>query len=390
MAERREGGTEVDVLVCGGGPAGAALAIVLARTRHSVLLLERSRYEWPRIGEHLTPDAQPVLESLGVWERFCTGPHQPCRGVRAKWGGEVIRELDYLFSPYGQGWSLDRAAFDAMLAAVAAEAGSEVLTDTRLASVEERSGRWHAQFAGGTRDRHRVVARFLIDATGRAAALARRLGSRRIEHDNLVGLCAWLPQAVAPLHHDSRLVVEAIEAGWWYATRLPEARSIAVFLSDRDLIPPGTKGGVDAWSTWLAHTGYIRELVEGCGPPIAFRVRAANTYIVEPLVGRNWLAIGDAASAFDPLSSMGILKALSNGVAAAKVIARHLKDDKDAIAAYVQDVKSEFDRYLRERQTFYARERRWPKSPFWHRRNLQSALTGFRHPAAGLEPGAFA
>jgi flavin-dependent dehydrogenase len=366
-ASDRDADRRIDALVCGGGPAGTALAAALAATGGSVVVLERSRYEGPRVGEHLPPNAQPVLEQLGLWGRFRAGPHLPSLGVSAAWGGEGFREQDYLFSPYGQGWNLDRGAFDAMLADAAGAAGAEVLTATHLASIDRSDGTWQARLAGGARDGHALAARFVVDASGRAAALARRFGSRRRAHDNLVGLCAWLPRRAHQREH-RRLVVEAAEIGWWYTTPLPGERRVAVLLTDRDLVPAGAAGARALWAAELARTRTIRTLVETGGTPASFRLRAANTYMLERVAGDGWLAVGDAASAFDPLSSMGILKALRNSAAAAGALARGLAGEEDALAVYAGEVEGEFTRYLRDRHQVYARERRWANAPFWRRR----------------------
>jgi len=79
----------VDVVVVGGGPAGAAIAIALTRGFHgsrSVVVLERSGYEHPRIGDTLPPEARVPLASLGVWDRFLEQRHGPAPGTLSVWG----------------------------------------------------------------------------------------------------------------------------------------------------------------------------------------------------------------------------------------------------------------------------------------------------------------
>ena len=162
--------------------------------------------------------------------------------------------------------------------------------------------------------------------------------------------------------------VRQLSAGWWYTTKLPRGRCVAVFLSDRDLVPAGTAAAFADWTQKLAYTEHVKPMVECCGPATTFQLRAANSYILDPMAGENWLAVGDAATAFDPLSSMGILKALQNGMTAANAIMQWLAGDRAAMSVYVNDVTREFDRYLNERHFFYSRERRWPEAPFWQRR----------------------
>ena len=333
-------------------------------------MLERSRYEGPRVGEHLTPDTQPLLESLGLWERFRAGSHRPSTGVSAAWGSDRLNQLDYLFSIYGTGWNLDRAQFDLMLADAAVAAGTELIIGARLVSLEQSDERWRARMVGGARGDERLRARFLVDATGRAAAVARRLGSERRVIDELLALCAWLSPGPSTDRETERLLVEAVDAGWWYAAGLPGGRRVAVFLSDRDFLPHGAAAARLAWTQGLARARHVQALLDGCDSPETFRLRAANSYILEPLTGPRWLAVGDAASALDPLSSMGILKSLLSGMRAASAIARCLAGDDADVAAYAEHEAREFTRYLGERRQLYGRERRWPDHPFWRRRQL--------------------
>ncbi len=81
---------ECDVVVIGGGPAGAATAIALARTRRSIVVIEKSRYEQPRIGETLPPAARPLLVELTVWESFLGAGHLSSPGVLSAWGDEEL------------------------------------------------------------------------------------------------------------------------------------------------------------------------------------------------------------------------------------------------------------------------------------------------------------
>ena len=101
----------VDVVIVGGGPAGAAIAIALVRGLHaslSVTVLERSGYEHPRIGETLPPEARVPLASLGLWNRFLEQRHAPASGTLSVWGQDQIAENHFICNPHGNGWHLDR------------------------------------------------------------------------------------------------------------------------------------------------------------------------------------------------------------------------------------------------------------------------------------------
>src|SRR5215207_9256946 len=105
-----------DVVILGGGPAGAAPSL-------SVALVEQSSYDAPRVGETLPPTVQSVLEQLGVWETFVGQGHVAAYGTCSAWGSDELFDNEFIYHPAGRGWHLDRRRFDRMLAREAAESG---------------------------------------------------------------------------------------------------------------------------------------------------------------------------------------------------------------------------------------------------------------------------
>jgi flavin-dependent dehydrogenase len=85
-------------------------------------------------------------------------------------------------------------------------------------------------------------------------------------------------------------------------------------------------------------------------------------------VGDGWVAAGDAAVSFDPLSSHGILNALHTGTLAGSAVHAHLAGDVRALDAYARHVDALYAAHLRHLHAYYAMERRWPDHPFWSRR----------------------
>jgi flavin-dependent dehydrogenase len=364
---------ECEVIVLGGGPAGAAAAITLARAGRSVAVLEASRYDRDRIGETLPPAARSPLMQLAVWDQFITAGHAPSPGILSVWGEDELYENHFIFNPYGEGWHLDRQRFDAMLALAAEEAGALVCCGAQVTScLELSSDRWQVEFISGGH-RNYLRATFLIDATGRASWLARRQGAKRINMDRLVGVAGLLTANSRGSGSDYRTLVEATNDGWWYSALLPGSRMIAVYMTDADLLPRHRKLWPNFWHERLQQTTHTRARLRACDLQGALRVVAANSSRLDCVIGRRWLAAGDAALAFDPLSSQGILQSLATGIRAGDTLDSYLAGETAAMSEYAIRANDVFEEYARLHSVYYGREQRWPQSVFWQRRHAAVA-----------------
>ena len=361
-----------DVIIVGGGPSGTATAMGLVRMGRSVLLLERSHYHAWRVGEFLWPWVRTLLEQLGVWGRFLQEGHTPSHGISSAWGGSDLGETDFIFNPHGSGWHIDRRRFDAMMADAADRAGAIVRTGARVVSVTRRFDGWQVvvEQDGNTFE---ADAPFLVDASGRSRRLARILGSRWISHDRQIGLVGILAPQAPDSSAPCVLLLEAAEHGWWYSGPLPDQSLLVAYLTDGDYLTTSRNTPTTFWSDQLERTIHTAARVRGFELRGDVRVRAAGSGRLDRAAGPGWLAVGDSASTFDPLTGSGIPKALRGALRAAPAISEEYACHGAVFEEYVREIVADFDKYLEQRVAYCRMERRWTDSPFWRRRQATAA-----------------
>jgi flavin-dependent dehydrogenase len=357
-----------DVLIIGAGPAGAAAACMLA-PRHSVVLLDRSTPAF-RIGESLIGAAHPLLRDLGVLEQFEAAGHEPSFGQASAWGSHEIDRRDSFLDPRGPGWHIERVRFETMLREAAAERGAIVIAHGAVWRVEREDGAgqgWTAlvRSAGAMQ---RLHAHVVIDASGRVASFSRATAaSQMIAHDRLVCRFAHLAPHDARGDLDSVSVVEAVADGWWYSAMLPDNSRVLAFHTDADLPAARRTREAGGFLSLLGETRWMAAWAPNHLDGPITRVSARSQWLANPC-GNDWCAVGDAALAFDPLSSQGLFNALYTGLRGAQAVAAALAGNAMPLAAYRDRVAMIRDAYLRNLIRYYQMETRFRDRMFWRRR----------------------
>lgn len=347
-----------DVLVAGAGPAGSSAALDCSRRGLSVALIEQDRYETRRVGETLPPMIRHQLTALGVWEQFLECGPLPSYGIRTAWEAPAPRHQDFVQNPYGCGWHVDRARFDAMLASAAAQAGATLFLPARAGSCSKTAdGAWTVEVSQNGVSSS-LSGRMLVDATGRKAMLASRLGGKADVADRLIGAVSFCEKSEIA----QWTLIEAVENGWWYSVPLPDAGMVFAYMTDSDL-------WMDRKWDELLQLAPLTFARAGDRPiPLPSQIVSAASVVRCPVAGPSWMAIGDAALAFDPLSGQGVFKSIETGVRCGSVIARYFDGDSSVPAEYEAWVNETYQSYLSTRAQFYSSVARWPESPFWERR----------------------
>jgi flavin-dependent dehydrogenase len=173
-----------DVVVVGGGPAGSAVACLLAQRGHDVLLLDAARFPRDKVcGEGVSPEAWRLLDAMGAADRVRSLSPHPLRGMQlvspdgTAFRGEY-RGRDRL------GFAVRRLSLDEALLDVARAAGVEVREGVRVSGLLREGDAVAGVLAQAGGEERTTRARVTVGADGRRSVVARRLGLLR-EHPTM-------------------------------------------------------------------------------------------------------------------------------------------------------------------------------------------------------------
>lgn len=357
-----------DVLVVGAGVAGCAAALVLSE-HHSVTLIDRFETPMSRIGESLPGAAMPLLHRLGLIERFEFDDHRPSLGKASVWGSNLLVRRDGFTDPAGPGWCLNRLRFDTMLREAACERGASLIAPVSLTGLTRRSdgtAGWRVLLRSVDED-ITLDARFVVLAHGRGAPPAAFDPPLTVQaSDSLVCRFIKLPPSPPSTSLAGFSVIEAVAEGWWYQATLPGGQRMLAYHTDADLPSARQACHPDGFAA-LLHAAQALDITDL--PPSASIARAsARSQTLDRPWGPDWCAVGDAACAFDPLSSQGLFHALYSGVRGAEASNHAMRADRQALPAYGRQLAQIVEAYSTNLERFYALETRFRDNPFWARR----------------------
>jgi flavin-dependent dehydrogenase len=346
-----------DVIIAGGGPAGSLAAHVLAQSGRRVLFADADDFNTHKVGEALPGAALRILRKLSLPTPDSNGRHRPISGNLSSWNSEELVPSDFIEDPDGPGWRLDRHCFDRTLQGYAVNSGATFIKSS-VVDVKRTGESWHVKLHDGAM----LGTRWLIDATGRRAALARRLGAARKRDTPLVALYRLgKPEARDYLN---RTVVESAPKGWWYAAFLPTGVPIAgLHVRPQDVAHFTARS--EGWQRALSETRHIRSMFSTTIFDSPLSPLDASGARLDRFSGDGWVACGDAAMSFDPLSSQGIFSALHGGMTAGLAVAAALDGQREGISSYAARLEEIRRIYVMRLCSIYQSERRWRSESFW-------------------------
>ncbi|MCA1817127.1 MAG: NAD(P)/FAD-dependent oxidoreductase, partial [Acidobacteria bacterium] len=317
---------DYDVIVVGGGPAGASVAIRLAQSGARVAVVEQKRFPREKLcGEFISPECLAEFARLGVLDamRGAGGVGLRETVFYAVGGRAVAVPSEWFARGAGEtcALGLSRAEMDARLLARAREVGATVYEEAHAAGVLTRGAR-----VGGVRAQARggeltLRAPLTVDATGRERFLARRVGGRSGRR----GLVAFKAHLEGARVADGACEIYFYRGGYGGLSGVERGRANLCFIvAARDVRARGSDAERVMREIVMTNRRAAETLksARAATPWLAVALEGFGKFSVAPAPGL--LAVGDAASFIDPFTGSGMLMALESGALAAEVIARHL------------------------------------------------------------------
>ncbi len=368
---------ETDVLIVGGGPAGASTALSLLKYSDlKVMIVEQSDLDTLRVGEQVSPAIFDLLAYVDIHRTdFETNSFIYGYNHVAAWGSANLSSRHSISSTVEDSIQLDRKAFDLLLLERAGQRGASILPRTRCIDFKQtKEGDWTIELKHKTKGDILVKANFLVDATGRQNAVSRNLGLKPLKSDELVAIGAFVTfeKGKTPAQE---VLLETVEEGWWYCATLPNDKIGLTLFTDAGIAKEKQLQKTHQFNQLLLNTRYIKNKVKQGAAYQSPWVRNAFSKLVDITPVKNYIAVGDAIASFDPISSMGIGFALSSACHASKTIIdfENSKDNTYRLD-YQHNIDAIYKDYQQTKNQFYTTEQRWKESEFWQQRLMSNTI----------------
>jgi FADH2 O2-dependent halogenase len=342
---------DYDVIIVGGGPAGATLGSLLGASGYSTLIVEKDNHPRDHVGESLTPSTNVIFQRIGFLSKMedANFVHKPGAG----WSGPKGPLGRYVWIRLGEfpppdavqlyTYNVERDVFDAMLLRHAYELGAKVLQGVvarRILFDGDRAiGVRVAVSDGWERD---LRARLIVDASGRRCLLASQLGLKRKDPQfNQFAIFSWFKDVEAnPAGYEGYLLLQflGLERAWaWQMPLRNGVYSVGVVTEKEDFQKSGRDEG-EFFESLISRNRNQRHNMRAAERIRPWWIEGDYSYKIDTLAGKGWLLVGDALRFVDPIFSSGVDVAVYSASFAFDAIEAVLKGE---------DEKVRFDEYER-------------------------------------------
>lgn len=350
------------VIIVGGGPAGIATAITLHARGIRCCVVEAQETPIRKSGEAIPPNAKPLLKQLGILSLIEDEKHQIYYGNKSCWGSDQLDQKEFISDRLGHGFLLDRLHFETQLQELYQSTNNAFYKGFKLKKVVSGETKIKAIIENSSESKT-LTSDFIIDATGRKASVCRHFN---VQKENLDTQFACTFNVKLSDKIPNQISVEATENGWWYVAPYAENEVTMMFFTLKKLLPKKeqTKTFLQDELQKTIHLSKLFNTIQ----IDTVKIMPAGTSCLQIPYGENWLAVGDAAYSYDPISSYGITSALASGFYGGHAVADYLNGKQEAFPTYRYVVENAFRAYMEKLVVQYQLEKRWEQSDYWANR----------------------
>lgn len=323
-----------DVIIIGGGPAGATAAATLRQDGRSVLVLEKSRFPRFHIGESLLPYNREIFDELGVWAKVQSAGFMVKRGAQFWMGdGSIHTRMNFSrgsFTEFPESLQVERAKFDDILLRHAEGLGAEVREEALVMEHRVEKDRVTVKYRDKDGTEHEVQAAFLMDASGLGNFTANRENLREYYpgHKKIAIFGHYSGVQMTTGEEKGDILIIRRENSWFWMIPLQDDKTSVGLVLDQADFKALKQDPQQAFDDAVLSTRAVHDRMINAKPITQGHVLTDFSYTNRRLVSDRLVRVGDAAGFIDPIFSSGVMLAMISARQGAQAVHAALASGK--------------------------------------------------------------